>query len=158
DKTLFFTDLPKMLDEIKPDAVSAFGAINEHIAVVRACAPRQIHVMVEKPLATTVADAKEIKELAERYKIHVLTNFETSWYESNSRRRSIGRNTKSDRERRASGTKRNRSKQRILGDTNRSGKEWSGCIGGFRVLWSQPDDLVDERRETSFSNGRYTSK
>src|SRR5690606_39043363 len=49
----------------------------------RACAPRQIHVMVEKPLATTVADAKEIKELAERYKIHVLTNFETSWYESN---------------------------------------------------------------------------
>lgn len=83
DKTLFFTDLQEMLDEVKPDAVSAFGAINEHIVVVRACAPRQIHVMVEKPLATTVADAKEIKELAERYKIHVLTNFETSWYESN---------------------------------------------------------------------------
>lgn len=83
DKALFFTDLQEMLDEVKPDAVSAFGAINEHIVVVRACAPRQIHVMVEKPLATTVADAKEIKELAERYKIHVLTNFETSWYESN---------------------------------------------------------------------------
>ncbi|MBD1434910.1 Gfo/Idh/MocA family oxidoreductase [Sphingobacterium sp. DN00404] len=83
DKALFFTDLEEMLDELKPAAVSAFGAINEHISVVRACAPRKIHVMVEKPLATTVADAKEIKELAERYKIHVLTNFETSWYESN---------------------------------------------------------------------------
>ncbi len=83
DKALFFTDLGEMLDNLKPDAVSAFGAINEHIAIVRACAPRKIHVMVEKPLATTVADAEEIEELSLRHKIHVLTNFETSWYESN---------------------------------------------------------------------------
>src|SRR5690606_16601426 len=83
DKALFFTDLEEMLDKLKPDAVSAFGAINEHIAIVRACAPRKIHVMVEKPLATTVADAEEIEELSPRHKIHVLTNFETSWYECN---------------------------------------------------------------------------
>src|SRR5690606_10618402 len=31
----------------------------------------------------TVADAKEIQSLALQYKIHVLTNFETSWYQSN---------------------------------------------------------------------------
>ncbi|KAA5544087.1 Gfo/Idh/MocA family protein [Adhaeribacter rhizoryzae] len=80
---LFFTDLPKMLDAVKPQAVSAFGAISEHITVVRACAPRKIHVMVEKPLATTLADAKEIKVLAEKNNIQVLTNFETSWYASN---------------------------------------------------------------------------
>ncbi|MDB5262679.1 MAG: oxidoreductase domain protein, partial [Adhaeribacter sp.] len=80
---LFFNDLPKMLDGVKPEAVSAFGAINEHIMVVRACAPRKIHVMVEKPLATTFADAKEIQVLALKNNIHVLTNFETSWYASN---------------------------------------------------------------------------
>ncbi|MFC6997111.1 Gfo/Idh/MocA family protein [Rufibacter roseus] len=80
---LFFTDLATMLDKVKPDAVSAFGATNEHIAVVRACAPRKIHVMVEKPLATTLADAKEIQSLAQANGIHVLTNFETSWYASN---------------------------------------------------------------------------
>ena len=83
DKKLFYSDLNKMLDVTKPQAVSAFGAISEHILVVKACAPRKIHVMVEKPLATTFADAKEIQQLAEKNKIQVLTNFETSWYASN---------------------------------------------------------------------------
>lgn len=83
DKERFFSNLEEMLDTLKPDAVSAFGAISEHITVVRACAPRNIHVMVEKPLATTAADAREIQALAGKYKTHVLTNFETSWYQSN---------------------------------------------------------------------------
>ena len=83
DKSLFYNDLNKMLDQTKPEAVSAFGPINEHISVVRACAPRKIHVMVEKPLATTFADAKEIEKLAAGNGIQVLTNFETSWYASN---------------------------------------------------------------------------
>ena len=83
DRSMFFTDLEGMLDKLKPDAVSAFGAISEHVDVVRACAPRNIHVMVEKPLATTLADANEIARLADAHNIHVLTNFETSWYESN---------------------------------------------------------------------------
>ncbi|WP_439583090.1 Gfo/Idh/MocA family protein [Dyadobacter bucti] len=83
DKKIFFSDLNKMLDEVKPEAVSAFGAINEHITIVEACAPRKIHVMVEKPLATTFADAKEIQKLAEQNSIQVLTNYETSWYASN---------------------------------------------------------------------------
>jgi len=40
-------------------------------------------VMVEKPLATTLADAREIEKLAKQNSIQVLTNFETSWYASN---------------------------------------------------------------------------
>jgi predicted dehydrogenase len=83
DRNIFFSDLNKMLDQVKPDAVSAFGPINEHVAVVRACAPRKIHVMVEKPLATTYADALEMQSLASKHNIQVLTNFETSWYASN---------------------------------------------------------------------------
>ncbi|KAA3439203.1 Gfo/Idh/MocA family oxidoreductase [Rufibacter hautae] len=83
DQKLFFTDLGKMLDKTKPQALSAFGAISEHVVVVRACAPRKIHVMVEKPLATTFADAKEIQNLTQKHNIQVLTNFETSWYASN---------------------------------------------------------------------------
>ena len=39
--------------------------------------------MVEKPLATTLADAQEIQSLAAKNGIQVLTNFETSWYASN---------------------------------------------------------------------------
>lgn len=80
---LFYSDLDQMLSRLKPQAVAAFGPINEHIDVVRAAAPKNIHVMVEKPLATTLADAREIAALAEKHKTKVLTNFETSWYSSN---------------------------------------------------------------------------
>jgi predicted dehydrogenase len=39
--------------------------------------------MVEKPLATTVKDANRIAALAQQYHIHVLTNYETTWYDTN---------------------------------------------------------------------------
>jgi len=58
DPKLFYTDLNKMLDERKPDGVSSFGTTLQHLSVVEACAPKRIPVMVEKPLATTVADAE----------------------------------------------------------------------------------------------------
>ena len=77
---IFYTDLTKMLEAVKPEAVVAFGSIYEHMAVVEACAPRSIHVMVEKPLATTNAHASRMEELAKKHKIHLLTNYETSWY------------------------------------------------------------------------------
>jgi predicted dehydrogenase len=80
DRALLFTDLGKMLDTVKPQAVAAFGSIFDHLAVVQAAAPRGVHVMVEKPLAVSVEHAKEIQALAIRHRIHVLTNYETSWY------------------------------------------------------------------------------
>lgn len=78
--SLFFTDLNKMLDAVKPEAVVAFGSILEHKMVVEACAPKHINVMVEKPLATTYADVLKMQALAKKYNIQLLTNFETSWY------------------------------------------------------------------------------
>ncbi len=79
-RSLFYTDLVKMLDAVKPEAVVAFGSIYDHLMVVQACAPRGIHVMVEKPLAVSVEHAKEMEMLAKKHKIHLLTNYETSWY------------------------------------------------------------------------------
>src|SRR5262245_20699727 len=81
--SIFFTDLEKMLDEVKPEAVSSFGTTFDHLAVVRACAPRGIHVMVEKPLAANLQQALQIEALAKKHGIHVLTNYETTWYASN---------------------------------------------------------------------------
>jgi predicted dehydrogenase len=80
DPALIYGDLKKMLDAVKPEAVAAFGSIYSHMAVVEACAPRGIHVMVEKPLATTKAHAERMAQLARKHNIHLLTNFETSWY------------------------------------------------------------------------------
>jgi predicted dehydrogenase len=81
--SLFYTSISAMLDHIKPDAVLAFNPISEHLAVVEACAPRGIPVMVEKPLATTVQQATRMKALVDQYHIHLLTNYETTWYASN---------------------------------------------------------------------------
>ncbi len=78
--SLIYNDLGKMLDEVKPEAVVAFGSVFEHMAVVEACAPRGIHVMVEKPLATNVAHAERMAELVHKYNIQLLTNYETSWF------------------------------------------------------------------------------
>jgi predicted dehydrogenase len=81
--SLLYPSLEEMLDKTKPDAVTAFNSIYEHLGVVKACAPRKIHVMVEKPLAVSLAHAKEMESLAKKYGIYLLTNYETTWYGSN---------------------------------------------------------------------------
>lgn len=93
--SLFYTSLSAMLERTKPEAVLAYNAINEHRAVVEACAPKGIHVMVEKPLATTVEDANRIAALAKQHSIHVLTNYETTWYASNQHLFDVVNNQKS---------------------------------------------------------------
>ena len=82
DRALFFPSLTAMLDRTRPEAVAAFGSIREHLEVVEAAAPRGVHVMVEKPLAVSLEHARRIVTLAERHRIHVLTNYETTWYPS----------------------------------------------------------------------------
>lgn len=79
---LVFDDLEEMLTATKPEAVTAFGNIFDHLAVVEAAAPKGIHVMVEKPLAVSVAHAKKMADLARKHKIHLITNYETTWYPS----------------------------------------------------------------------------
>jgi predicted dehydrogenase len=81
--SLFYNDLPSLIAHTHPDAVLAYNAIVEHLGVVEICAPKGISVMVEKPLATTVKDANRIAALAGQYHIHVLVNYETTWYDTN---------------------------------------------------------------------------
>ncbi len=81
--SLFNEDLSALLKMRKPDVVLAYNPINEHLAVVEAAAPLGISVMVEKPLATTVKQAERMAQLAKRHDIHLLTNYETTWYASN---------------------------------------------------------------------------
>ncbi|MCR9014662.1 Gfo/Idh/MocA family protein [Aquiflexum gelatinilyticum] len=82
DQKLFFTDAKAMLDATKPEAVLAFGSIYAHLEAVELAAPRGIHVMVEKPLTYSLDQAKKMEALAKKHGIHLLTNFETSWYAS----------------------------------------------------------------------------
>jgi len=81
--SLFFTDLKIMVISKKPDAVLGYNAAANHVDIVEVCAPLGIPVMVEKPLAATLPQAKRMEELANKYHIKVLTNYETTWYPSN---------------------------------------------------------------------------
>jgi predicted dehydrogenase len=81
-ENLIYADLGKMLDAVKPQAVVGFGSVYSHLSVVEAAAPRGVHVMVEKPLAVSMEHAAKMEALAKKYKIHLLTNYETSWYPS----------------------------------------------------------------------------
>jgi predicted dehydrogenase len=81
--TAIYADYKKMLDEQKPDIVWAFVENNRHLEIARACAPRKVHLMFEKPLASTYADAKEIARLARQHGIEVLTNYQMAWWSSN---------------------------------------------------------------------------
>ena len=85
DPSLIYTSIEEMLDKTKPEGVLTFTSIYDHLKVVEACAPRGIHVMVEKPLAVSTKHADAMAKLAEKYKILVFTNYETSWYPSNFR-------------------------------------------------------------------------
>lgn len=81
--SLWFSTMEEMIAKTKPEAVTAFGSIYEHLAVVKACAPLGIHVMVEKPLAVIMDHALQIQALAKKHNIQVLTNYETTWYATN---------------------------------------------------------------------------
>jgi len=82
DPALRATDLGAMLDETKPDAAAVMTHTAAHEMAVEACAPRGVHVMVEKPLAITPAGAEQMTARARRHGVHLLTNYETSWYPS----------------------------------------------------------------------------
>lgn len=77
-----FSTLDSALDATKPDAVMAFTDTFDHLAVVESCARRGVHVMVEKPLAVSTEHARAIERAAKRGNIHVLVNYETTWYPS----------------------------------------------------------------------------
>ncbi len=81
--SLFFEELKSVLIQKKPDVVLGYNAASKHLEIVQVCAPLGIAVMVEKPLAATLAQARKIESLANQYHIKVFTNYETTWYPSN---------------------------------------------------------------------------
>ena len=82
---IVYGTMEEMILKTKPEAVFAFNSIYDHLKTVEYCAPRGIHVMVEKPLAVSYEHATKMLALAKKYNIHLLTNYETTWYGSNAK-------------------------------------------------------------------------
>ncbi len=55
-----YTDYQQMLDEQKPDAVTIAVPTAEHLPVALAAIRRGIHLLIEKPIAYSVADGEQI--------------------------------------------------------------------------------------------------
>src|SRR5260370_31634311 len=80
---LFYSELEEMLKATHPQAVLAYTNTYDHRGVVEICARYGVHVMMEKPLAVSLEDARAIEKAASAGKIQVLVNYETTWYRSN---------------------------------------------------------------------------
>jgi len=83
EQSQLFPDLEEMLNETHPQAVLVYTNTYDHRRVVEICARHGVHVMMEKPLATTLEDALAIQKAAREAKIHVLVNYMSSWLPSN---------------------------------------------------------------------------
>jgi predicted dehydrogenase len=79
-ENILYEDLATMIEKTRPEGVVAFNSIYDHLNTVEICAPRGVHVMVEKPLAVHSEHAKKMAKLAEENNIRLLTNYETTWY------------------------------------------------------------------------------
>ena len=124
---LFSPTLEALLARTNIQAVATFTSTFEHRSVVEQCAPRHIHVMVEKPLAVSIEDARAIAAAAKKGGIHVLVNYETTWYRGNQNAFTIVR------EQRAIGDVR----KLVVHDGHRGPKE-IGCSQAFLNWLTDP--------------------
>jgi len=80
---IFFATVDEMIEKTKPQAVLVYTNTFDHRSVVEACAHHGVPVMMEKPLAVSLEDARAMQAAAKRGNIQVLVNYETTWYRSN---------------------------------------------------------------------------
>ncbi|HXW56728.1 MAG TPA: Gfo/Idh/MocA family oxidoreductase [Candidatus Cybelea sp.] len=82
DKGLLYADLEVMLRATRPQAVLTYTNTFDHRKVVETCARQKVDVMMEKPLAVSLDDARAIEKAARDGHIEVVVNYETTWYPS----------------------------------------------------------------------------
>ena len=82
DPAIVYDSIDEMAANEAVDAVAVFTSTRDHLAVTQAAARHGMHVMVEKPMAVSLDHARSMQAAADSAGIHLLTNYETSWYPS----------------------------------------------------------------------------
>ncbi|HEY4417643.1 MAG TPA: Gfo/Idh/MocA family oxidoreductase [Verrucomicrobiae bacterium] len=80
---LFYPSLDDLLVHTNPQAFATFTSTYDHQRVVEFCAAHGLDVMMEKPLATNMKQARAIAAAVHRSGIQLMVNYETSWYPGN---------------------------------------------------------------------------
>lgn len=70
--THFYSNIHSMLAEQPLDGAIIAAPTNLHTPLAVACAERRVHALIEKPIASTLAQAQAIIQAAEQYNIRVL--------------------------------------------------------------------------------------
>jgi scyllo-inositol 2-dehydrogenase (NADP+) len=83
DTNIFSSSLEQLLARTNAQAAAVYSSTIEHRSVVEACAARGIDVMLEKPLAVDLQQARAIANAAQKGGIQVVVNYETAWYPGN---------------------------------------------------------------------------
>jgi len=83
DAGLFYPTLEALRAKKKVEAVALFTSTFDHRRWVETCAPLGLPVMMEKPMAVNLADARAMAAAARQGGIPLVVNFETTWYASN---------------------------------------------------------------------------
>jgi predicted dehydrogenase len=83
DHNLFYPTIDDLLNHQHPQALLVYTSIAQHRRVIESAAAHNLDVMVEKPLTLSLDDALAIRRIARQHRIHVLVNYETTWYPSN---------------------------------------------------------------------------
>ena len=81
--SLLYTDAETMIKATHPQALLVYTSIAGHRPAIELAGKYGVNVMVEKPLTISLDDALAIRKIAREDHIHVLVNYETSWYTSN---------------------------------------------------------------------------
>jgi scyllo-inositol 2-dehydrogenase (NADP+) len=83
DASLFYPTLDALYAKTHPQAVATFTSTYEHEGVVKFCAAHGMDVMMEKPLATNMKQARGIEAAVKKSGIQLIVNYETAWYAGN---------------------------------------------------------------------------
>src|SRR5260370_2856861 len=72
DRSLLFPDLEEMLEKVHPQAVLVYTNTYDHRHVVEVCPRHAVHVMMEKPLALSLEDARPFHQPSQQANLHLL--------------------------------------------------------------------------------------
>ena len=74
-----YTDYNKMLEQEELDAVMIGLPSNAKVEPIRSAARRGLHILVDKPLCTSMADAREIDRIVKEAQVQLVVNSISIW-------------------------------------------------------------------------------
>src|SRR6478609_4807260 len=74
-----FADHNTMLDQVRPDVVHICTSHDQHVPVAIDCLARGVHVIMEKPLAHTLADGERLVAAAEQSQAKIAVCFQNRY-------------------------------------------------------------------------------